>query len=107
MILATADFISGYELETIGLVRGSVVKSKNLFVDIFQGFKSIVGGELKGYSKMMEEARFEATRRMIKQAEEYGGDAIVAIRFTTSTILDGASEIMAYGTAVRLKEKEK
>lgn len=107
MILATADFISGYELETVGLVKGSVVKAKNLFVDVFQGLKSIVGGELEGYTDMMDNAREEATDRMIKQAEELHADAVISVRFATSNILDGASEIMVYGTAVRLKEKEK
>lgn len=105
MILATADFISGYELETVGLVKGSVVKAKNLFVDVFQGLKSIVGGELEGYTDMMDNAREEATDRMIKQAEELHADAVISVRFASSNILDGASEIMVYGTAVRLKRK--
>lgn len=105
MILNTVDFVSGYEVETIGLVKGSIVKTKNMIVDIFQGIKCIVGGELRGYTDMMDNARQEATDRMIKQASELGADAIIAVRFTTSAILGGASEIIVYGTAVRLKRK--
>ncbi|MDR1982616.1 MAG: YbjQ family protein [Holosporaceae bacterium] len=103
MILVTVDFISGYEVETIGLVKGTIVKTKHMFVDILQAFKSIIGGELSRYTDMMNEARQEATDRMIKQAEELHADAIVVVRYATSNILDGASEIMVYGTAVKLK----
>ncbi|MDR2724014.1 MAG: YbjQ family protein [Holosporaceae bacterium] len=103
MILVTVDFISGYKIETLGLVKGTIVKTKNMFVDILQIFKSIMGGELDKYTNMMNEARQEATDRMIKQAEELHADAIVAVRYATSNILDGASEIIAYGTAVRLQ----
>jgi uncharacterized protein YbjQ (UPF0145 family) len=103
MILVTVDFISGYKIETLGLVKGTIVKTKHMFVDIFQGFKSIIGGELGGYTSMMNEARQEATDRMIKQAEELHADAVVMVRYATSNILNGASEIIVYGTAVKLQ----
>jgi uncharacterized protein YbjQ (UPF0145 family) len=103
MILVTVDFVSGYEIETIGLVKGTIVKTKHMFIDILQAFRSIIGGELSRYTDMMDEARQEATDRMIKQAEGLRADAIVTVRYATSNILDGASEIVVYGTAVRLK----
>lgn len=105
MILTTVGFVSGYEIETIGLVKGSIVKTKNMFTDAFQGLKSLVGGELKGYTEMMDEARQKATDRMVKQAEELGADAVIGIHFATSGILAGASEMMVYGTAVKLRHK--
>lgn len=106
MILTTVDFVSGYDIETIELVKGSIVKTKNVIISIFQGIKAIIGGELKSYTDMMDEARQEATNRMIKQASELGADAIIQIRFATSSILGGASEIIVYGTAVKLKKSK-
>ncbi|MDR1334331.1 MAG: YbjQ family protein [Holosporaceae bacterium] len=103
MILVTVDFVSGYEIETIGLVKGTIVKTKHMFIDILQALKSIIGGELSRYTNMMDEARHEATVRMIKQAKKLHADAIIMVRYTTSNILNGASEIMVYGTAVKLK----
>ena len=100
MILTTTETISGRELETLGLVRGSTIQSKNIGKDITQGFKTLVGGELKAYTEMMNEARAIATRRMSEEAAMMGADAIVNIRYTSSQVVQSAAEIMAYGTAV-------
>ncbi len=101
MILVNTDYITGYNLLMLGLVKGSTVQSKHIGKDIGAGFKSIVGGELKGYTEMMEDARKEATARMIREAESMGADAVVNVRFTTSSITPGAAEVIAYGTAVK------
>ena len=101
MILTTTETISGRELETLGLVRGSTIRSKNIGKDITQGFKTLVGGELKAYTEMMNEARAIATRRMSEEAAMMGADAIVNIRYTSSQVVQSAAEIMAYGTAVK------
>ena len=103
MILVSTDYISGKELETLGLVKGSTIQSKNIGKDIGQSFKTIVGGELKSYTKMMDEAREIAIDRMSAEAESLGADAIVGIRFASSAIMQGAAEIMVYGTAVKFK----
>ena len=101
MKLYTTDYITGKQFETLGLVEGSTVQSKHIGRDIAASFKTIVGGELKGYTEMMNEARKTATARMIEQAEAMGADAIIAVRFASSAVMDGAAEIMAYGTAVK------
>ena len=104
MIILTIDSIPGKEIEALGLVKGSTVQSKNMFKDMGQGFKSMVGGELKSYTKMMNESREIATKRMIEEAQNMGADAIIGVRFATSSVLQGASEIMAFGTAVKIKD---
>ncbi len=101
MILVTTDYISGKELEMIGMVKGSTVHSKNIGKDITAGFKTLVGGELKAYTEMMNEARAMATKRMAEEAESLGADAVVNIRYSSSAIMQGAAEVIAYGTAVR------
>lgn len=101
MIIVNTDFITGKELETIGLVKGSTIQSKNFGKDIGQGFKSLVGGELKSYTKMMNEARDLATERMIEEAEELGADAVINVRYSSSAVMQGAAEIIVYGTAVK------
>ncbi len=101
MILVNTDYISGKELQMLGLVKGSTVQSKNLGKDITQGFKTLVGGELKAYNEMMSEARAMATKRMVQEAEGLGADAIVNIRYSSSAIMQGAAEVIAYGTAVK------
>lgn len=101
MILVNTDYIEGKKLEMVALVKGSTIQSKNIGRDISQGLKTIVGGELKAYSQMLNEARELATERMIKEAADYGADAIVNIRFASSTVMQGAAEILAYGTAVK------
>ncbi|MCI1981557.1 MAG: YbjQ family protein [Oscillospiraceae bacterium] len=103
MILVNTDYITGKELEMLGLVKGSTIQSKNIGRDISQGFKTIVGGELKAYTKMMNEARELAIQRMTEDAEKLGADAVVNIRFASSSVMQGAAEVMAYGTAVKFK----
>lgn len=103
MIITTTETITGMDYEVIGLVTGSVVQSKNVGRDIMAGFKTIIGGEIKSYTDMMNEARALATKRMTLSAIEAGGDAIVAMRYSSSSIMAGASEVMAYGTAVKFK----
>ena len=101
MILVNTDYITGKELEMLGLVRGSTIQSKNIGKDIAQSFKTIVGGELKAYTEMMNEARAVATERMVAEAEGMGADAVVKIRYASSSVMQGAAEVIAYGTAVR------
>ncbi len=101
MKIYTTDYITGKSLETLGMVQGSTVQSKHIGRDIAASFKTIVGGELKGYTEMMNDARKKATDRMVEQAEAMGADAIVAVRYSSSAIMDGAAEIMVYGTAVK------
>ena len=100
MILVNTDYISGKELETLGLVQGSTIQSKNIGRDITQSFKTLVGGELKAYTDMMNEARALATKRMVREAESLGADGVVNIRYASSTVMQGAAEVIAYGTAV-------
>ncbi|MFW9657788.1 heavy metal-binding domain-containing protein [Vibrio parahaemolyticus] len=105
MIYTTTDTIPGKEIaEVRGVVTGNVVQSKHIGRDLMTGLKSIVGGEIRGYTEMMTEARDIAIQRMVEQANQKGADAIVGIRFTTSSIVDGSSEILAFGTAVKLVE---
>ena len=105
MILVNTDYISGKELETISLVKGSTIQSKNIGKDIAQSFKTLVGGELKAYNEMMNEARALATKRMVAEAEELGADAVINIRYASSAIMQGAAEVIAYGTAVKFINK--
>ena len=102
MILVNTDYITGKEFEMLGLVKGSTIQSKNVGKDITQGFKTLVGGELKAYNEMMNEARALATKRMVEEAEHLGADAIVNIRYASSAIMQGAAEVIAYGTAVKI-----
>ena len=101
MIIVNTDFITGKEIETIGLVKGSTIQSKNIGKDLGQGFKSLVGGELKSYTKMMNEARDLATDRMIEDAQSMGADAVINVRYSSSAVMQGAAEIIVYGTAVK------
>lgn len=101
MILVNTDYISGKELEMLGLVKGSTIQSKHLGKDITQGFKTLVGGELTAYSDMMNEARAIATKRMVAEAETLGADAVVNIRYSSATVMQGAAEVIVYGTAVK------
>ena len=103
MILVNTDYISGKELEMLGMVKGSTIKSKNVGKDITQSFKTLVGGELTAYTEMMNEARALATKRMVDEAEKLGADAVVNIRYASAAVMQGAAEVMAYGTAVRFK----
>jgi len=101
MILVNTDYISGRTVETIGLVKGSTIQSKNIGKDILQSFKSLVGGELTAYNEMMNEARALATKRMVEEAEALGADGIVNIRYASSAVMQNAAEVIVYGTAVR------
>ena len=105
MILVNTDFISGKELETLSLVKGSTIQSKNIGKDIAQSFKTLVGGELKAYNDMMNEARALATKRMVAEAEGLGADAIINIRYASSAVMQGAAEVIVYGTAVKFVNK--
>ena len=105
MILVNTDFISGKELETISLVKGSTIQSKHIGKDIAQSFKTLVGGELKSYNEMMNAARALATKRMVAEAEELGADAVINIRYASSAVMQGAAEVIVYGTAVRFINK--
>lgn len=101
MLIVTTETISGKTLEMLGLVKGSTVQSKHIGKDIGAGFKTLVGGELKSYTEMMEDARRIATERMIAEAQNLGADAVVNVRFASAGIVQGAAEVIAYGTAVR------
>ena len=103
MILVNTDYISGKELQMLGLVKGSTIQSKHIGNDIAQSFKTLVGGELKAYNEMMNDARALATKRMVEEAEAMGADAVVNIRYASSAIMQGAAEVIAYGTAVKFK----
>lgn len=101
MMLVNTDYISGKTFEMLGLVKGSTIQCKHIGKDIGSSFKTLVGGEMKAYTEMMEEARAIATDRMIAEAKGMGADAIVNVRYTTSAVVQGAAEVVAYGTAVR------
>ena len=105
MILVNTEYISGKELETLSIVKGSTIQSKHVGKDILQSFKTLVGGELKAYNEMMNEARAIATKRMVEEAEALGADAIVNIRYASSAVMQGAAEVIAYGTAVKFIKK--
>ena len=104
MILTNTDFIPGKEIkEILGLVRGNTIQAKGLGKDITAGFRHMVGGEIKEYTNMLAEAREIALKRMEEKAEKLGADAVINVRFMTSAVMAGAAEILAYGTAVKLK----
>ncbi|MBE6989709.1 MAG: YbjQ family protein [Ruminococcaceae bacterium] len=103
MKLLNIDYIPGAEIEVLGMVRGAVVQSKHFGKDLMAGLKTLVGGEITGYTEMLAEARQIATKRMVDEAEAQGADAIVNVRYSSSAIMDGAAEVLAYGTAVRIK----
>ncbi len=103
MIVVTTNQIAGREIvDTIGVVKGNTIRAKHIGKDIVAGLRSIVGGEIKEYTEALNEAREEALRRMIKDAESLGADAIIGVRFTTSQVMAGAAELLVYGTAVKL-----
>ena len=104
MILVNTDYISGKNFEMIGLVRGTMIQSVHFGKDIMNSFKTLVGGELTSYTEMMNEARAIATKRMCEDAEAMGADAVVNIRYASSAVMQGAAEVLAYGTAVKFVE---
>ena len=101
MILVTTETIEGKRLEMLGTVKGSTIQTVNAFKDIGSGLKTLVGGELGNYNKMMEKARELATERMVEEANRLGADAIVCMRYATSAVMQSAAEVLAYGTAVK------
>ena len=103
MKIITVETLQDYNYEELGVVTGSTIQSKNFVSDFAQGIKSIVGGELKSYTSMMEKARNQATQRMVDQAVKMGADAIIGVRYTTSRLMAQAAEVLVYGTAVRYK----
>lgn len=105
MKLVNIDYIPGYEIvETLGIAKGQVVQSKNIGRDFMAGMKTIVGGEISGYTEMISTARQIATKRMVDEAESLGADAVINIRYGSSAVMNGAAEIIAYGTAVKIKK---
>ncbi len=106
MLLTTQNHFSEYEIiQTLGLVKGNTVRARHLGKDMMAVFRNMVGGEIEEYTKLLAESRDQATDRMIMNAKMLGADGIVGIRFTTSSIMQAASEILVYGTAVKLKKK--
>ena len=104
MILTASDEIPGAPIiQVLGLVMGNTIRAKHIGKDIIAGLRNIVGGELNEYTEMLQESRNQAIQRMIKQAEELGADGVVTVRFTTASVTQGAAEMLAYGTAVKLK----
>ena len=103
MLLLNIDYVPGKEVEPLGLVKGTVVQSKNVGKDFMAGMKTLVGGEITGYTEMLVEARQIATKRMVDEATALGADAVINIRFGSSAVMQGAAEVIAYGTAVKLK----
>ena len=105
MVLSTTYDVAGYEIiETLDVVRGSTVRARHVGRDILAGFKNVVGGEIRGYTELMADAREQALERMIADAEHIGADAVVGVRFITAAVMQGASELLAYGTAVKIRK---
>ncbi len=102
MLIVTTETVNGRPMEVLGLVKGSTIQTVNAFRDIGAGLRTLSGGELTKYNEMMDKARSLATERMVAQAQALGADAIVCVRYASSSIMQSAAEIMAYGTAVKL-----
>lgn len=103
MQLVNIDYIPGKEFEALGIAKGTVVYSKNFGKDFMAGMKTLVGGEIEGYTEMLNTARQIAMKRMVEEAEQMGADAIINIRYGSSSVMQGAAEVIAYGTAVKFK----
>ena len=101
LLLLNIDYVPGKEVEPLGLVKGTVVQSKNVGKDFMAGMKTLVGGEITGYTEMLTEARQIATKRMVDEATALGADAVINVRFGSSAVMQGAAEVIAYGTAVK------
>lgn len=102
MKLLNIDYIPGKEIEALGIVKGTIVQSKNFGKDFMAGMKTLVGGEIKDYTEMLNEARQLAIKRMVDEAESLGADAVLNIRFASSSMMQSAAEVVAYGTAVKI-----
>ncbi len=103
MKLLSINHIPGAEYEALGLVKGAIVQTKNFGKDFMAGMKTLVGGEIKSYTEMLNEARAIATKRMVDEAEALGADAIIGVTYGSSAVMQGAAEVIAYGTAVKIK----
>ena len=101
MLLTTSENIAGVQFLPLGVVTGNVVQAKHIGRDLMAGFKSIVGGEIKGYTELLNESRSIATGRLVEEAKKLGADAVVCLRYNSAAVMDGACEVMAYGTAVK------
>lgn len=105
MKLLSIEYIPGAEIEALGMVKGTIVQTKNVGKDFMAGMKTLVGGEIVGYTQMLEEARQIAVKRMVDEAKALGADAIIGVRYGSSQVMAGAAEVIAYGTAVRILNK--
>ncbi len=105
MKLLSIEYIPGAEIEALGMVKGTIVQTKNVGKDFMAGMKTLVGGEIAGYTQMLEEARQIAVKRMVDEAKALGADAIIGVRYGSSQLMAGAAEVIAYGTAVRILNK--
>ena len=103
MKLLSINHIPGAEYEALGIVKGAVVQTKNFGKDFMAGMKTLVGGEIKSYTEMLNEARAIATKRMVDEAEALGADAVIGVTYGSSAVMQGAAEVIAYGTAVKIK----
>ncbi len=103
MLLLNIDHVPGREIEALSIVKGTVVQSKNFGKDFMAGMKTLVGGEITGYTEMLVEARQIATKRMVDEAQALGADAVVNVRYGSSSVMQGAAEVIAYGTAVKFR----
>ena len=103
MLLLNIDYIPGKDFEVLGIAKGTIVQTKNFGKDFMAGMKTLVGGEIVGYTEMLTEARQIATKRMVDEAEAMGADAVLNIRYGSSSLMQGAAEVIVYGTAVRYK----
>jgi len=104
MILVTTDYIDDRKLTTLGIVKGSTVQSRHLGKDIMSGLRTLVGGEIEAYAEMLNSARALATKRMVKEAEDLGADGVVCLRYASSSVMQGAAEVIVYGTAVKFAD---
>ncbi len=102
MKLLSIEYIPGQEIEALGMVKGTVVQTKNIGRDFMAGMKTLVGGEIVGYTEMLNEARQIAVKRMVDEAKELGADAVIGVKYGSSQVMTGAAEVIAYGTAVKL-----
>ena len=103
MLLLNIDHVPGREIEALSIVKGTIVQSKNFGKDFMAGMKTLVGGEITGYTEMLVEARQIATKRMVDEAQALGADAVVNVRYGSSSVMQGAAEVIAYGTAVKFR----
>ena len=103
MKLLSIEYIPGAEFEALGIVKGTVVQTKNIGRDFMAGMKTLVGGEIVGYTEMLNEARQIATKRMVDEAKEMDADAVIGVKYDSSQVMSGAAEVIAYGTAIKYK----